>query len=61
MTGFIIEYQTKTNGLVVIDGTSVKYWESTGLPTFEGDLDGLEQCYPDVIKEMLKRGILRKV
>lgn len=61
MAGFIIEYQTKAGGLVVIDGTSVKYWIATGLPSFEGDLDGLEQVYPDVIKEMLKRGILRKV
>ena len=61
MTGFTMEYTTKRNELVVIEGAVVKYWAAEGLPTFEGDLEGLEKFAPSVIAEMLKRGIISSV
>ena len=61
MSGFTILYTTKADGLVEINGSYVKYWESTGLPTFESDMDAFAETYPQIVAEMVKRGILRKV
>lgn len=61
MPGFILEYTTRDGGLVVLEGASVKYWASTGLPTYEGGSEGFEVMYPSVVAEMLARKIIRKV
>ena len=61
MSGFTIEYQTKKNGLVIIECGNVKYWEGEGLPTYEGGLEGFETMYPSVVNELLEKGILRRV
>jgi len=55
MTGFIINYTTKADGLVQIEGQTVKYWKGTGLPDFEGDLDTFVKMYPDIRDEMVKK------
>ena len=61
MSNFILEYGTKAGGLVVIEAASVKYWAGTGLPTYEGDSEGFEKLYPEVVEEMLARKIIRRV
>lgn len=58
MTGFIINYTTKADGLVQIEGQTVKYWKGTGLPDFEGDLDTFVKMYPDIRDEMVKKKFL---
>jgi len=60
MVGFVIEYTTKNGGLVVIDGTNVKYWEGTGLPTYEGGTEGFDELYPQIVDEMEKRRIVSR-
>jgi hypothetical protein len=59
MPGFIVEYTTKSGGLVVIESGTVKYWKGEGLPQFEGDLFGLSEYAPEVVVEMIERGIVK--
>ena len=58
MPGFVIHYTTKTNGLVQIDGQTVKYWQGTGLPDFEGDLETFAETYPGIAGEMVRKKFL---
>lgn len=60
MSCMILEFETKAGGLVVIEGSAVKYWEGEGLPTFEGDLEGLAEMFPTVMKELLAKGIVKR-
>jgi hypothetical protein len=61
MPGFILEFTTKANGLVVLEGDNVKYWASTGLPTYEGGTEGFIELFPEVVAEMVKRGVISHV
>lgn len=61
MSGFILEYETKAGGLVVMEGDSMKYWAGTGLPTYEGGSEGFEELYPEVVEEMVARKIIKRV
>ena len=58
MSGFTMLYTTKAGGLVQIEGHIVKYWKGTGLPDYEGDMEGLEKTFPGVVAEMVKRKVL---
>lgn len=58
MPGFILEYTTKNGGFVVINGDDVKYWEGTGLPTYEGGSAGFHTMYPEVVAELMKRKLI---
>lgn len=60
MPGFTLEFTTKNDGLVVINGDDVKYWEGTGLPTYEGSAEGFDKLFPKVVDEMVKRGIVSR-
>lgn len=60
MPGFVVMYTTKAGGLVTLDGQYIKYWQTTGLPTFEGDLDTFAETYPSIIDEMVKKKFLER-
>lgn len=46
----ILEVSLKNGGLVELTGSTAKYWEGEGLPTYEGAIEGLPEC---VIAELL--------
>lgn len=48
------------DGYIELTGDSAKYWEGYGLPTFEGNLEGLSVAHPLVMQELIDRGIILK-
>lgn len=58
MAGMIIEFEFKDHALVVLEGSTAKFWLGEGLPTWEGPLDGFANEYPDRIAVLLKEGIV---
>ena len=38
---------------------SVKFWLGFGLHDFEGDWQGFDACYPDRMKHLLDKGIVK--
>ena len=59
MAGFTLEYTFKDDAFMELDGQNVKFWIGSGLPTYEGDLDGFAELYPERIAYLVKRGVLR--
>ena len=60
MSGFIGEYQTKTNGYVELDGQKVRFWEGAGPMTFSGTTEEFATAYPAVVEEMVQQRIIRQ-
>ena len=58
MPGFTLEFTTKNDGLVVINGDDVKYWKGTGIPTYEGSSEGFHEMYPEVVAELMERNLI---
>jgi hypothetical protein len=61
MSGFILEYTTKSGGFVEVAGDNVKYWVGTGLPDYEGSTEGFTEMYPAVVSEMINKGVISHV
>lgn len=60
MTGYmILEYEFKDMSFIEICGPNIKFWEGTGLPTYEGGWEGFETIYPSHIAELLKNKITK--
>ena len=55
----ILEFTFKDNAYAELSGDNIKFWEGTGLPTYEGGLDGFDELFPDRIAELLKNKIIR--
>ena len=56
----IIEFEFKDKAFAEVSGPNIKFWASTGLPTYEGGLQGFETLYPEYLNELLKNKIIRK-
>jgi hypothetical protein len=61
MAAMTLCYETKDGGLVELTGTFMKYWRGTGLPDYEGDIEGFQEVFPGVFKEMLKAGVIKRI
>ena len=59
MASMILEYTFKDDSFIQIENGTIKFWLSTGLPTYEGTWAGFEQVYPEHIAELLKNKIIR--
>lgn len=60
MQGYmILEFEFKDNAFAELSGSNIKFWASTGLPTYEGGLDGFETLYNGYFSELLKYKIIR--
>jgi len=57
---FIVNYVFKDDSEIEVDGQNVKYWISSGLPDYEGSLEGWVQMFPLHLNELLAKGILRE-
>ena len=57
-TGFMTMYHEFRDGSAVeLSGTNAKYWEGMGLPTYEGDIEGLPA---DVLEKLVKAKLVKK-
>ncbi len=61
MAQFQVEVTLKNNGLVLIQGSTFKYWKGTGLPDYEGGADGLEKMFPEVVKELIELKVVKEI
>jgi hypothetical protein len=48
------------SAIQIVGKNSVKAWQGSGLPCFEGDLDGLSDCFPDIFANAVKAKIIVK-
>ena len=59
MSGLILEIQMD-NAFVVLDGSKAQLWTGNGgLPVYDGELDGMQKAYPEIIERLLERGIIK--
>ena len=56
----ILEYEFKDNAFAELTGHDIKFWASTGLPTYEGSLTGFEELHNTHFKELLAKKVIRK-
>ena len=49
------------NAYAELTGPDIKFWAAQGLPTYEGGLDGFEECHPDYFAVLLKRKLVKRV
>jgi hypothetical protein len=62
MAGYMVLQSVLSNGgEVELIGPNVKYWAGTGLPDYEGGIDGLREAFPAVFAELLQRKLIREV
>lgn len=57
---FQVELTLEDGGLVILQGATVKYWETFGDPDYIGSLDGLHRAYPKVVKQLIDAGLVRE-
>lgn len=57
--GLILEYEFKDGALVALEGDDAKFWAGSGLPDYDGGLDGFAVLYPDRMAELIARKIIR--
>lgn len=55
----IIEYTFKDNAFAEVSGSSIKFWENTGLPNYEGSLDGFMLEYTHYMQELINNKVVR--
>jgi len=54
-----LSYEFKDGALVEEDGGIVKYWKGFGLHDFEGDWQSFSDCYPEQMRILLDKGIVK--
>ena len=55
----ILEFTFKDNAFAEISGSNIKFWASTGLPTYEGGLEGFETEFPVYFEELVKKKAIK--
>jgi len=55
----ILEYQFKDNAFAELSGSNIKFWLATGLPDYEGCLDGFKQVHPNYFQQLLDSKAIR--
>jgi hypothetical protein len=58
---FQTEVPLESGGLVLLQGNTVKYWESEGHADFIGSLQDLNIFHPRVMRELIAKGIVKEV
>ena len=46
---------------VELHGTDIKIWDGSGLPVYEGGLDGANELYPALFARLLADGYIRQI
>ena len=60
MHGYMtLEYEFKDNAFAELSGGSIKFWLNTGLPDYEGSLEGFKQVHPKYFQMLLDNKIIR--
>ena len=47
------------NAYAELTGPDIKFWAGQGLPTYEGGLDGFEECHPDYFAMLIERNLVK--
>ena len=55
----ILEYQFKDNAFAELSGSNIKFWKASGLPDYEGCLDGFKQVHPNYFQQLLDSKAIR--
>lgn len=55
----ILEFEFKDKAFAELSGDNIKFWASTGLPTYEGGLDGFEETHGEYFADLLKNKIIK--
>lgn len=56
----ILEANVKPHGFVELCGSTIKYWENEGLPTYEGSIEGFKEAHPEQFNELLERKLIKE-
>jgi len=51
----ILEFTFKDDAYAEISGPNIKYWIGTGLPDYEGSLDGFAKLFPLHMAELITK------
>jgi hypothetical protein len=49
------------NAYAELTGPDIKFWEGQGLATYEGGLDGFQECYPDRMAALIAAGCVKRI
>jgi hypothetical protein len=55
----IFDYEFPDNSCAELCGDNIKFWQGTGLPDFEGSLDGFKMEFPKYFKHLLDNNIVK--
>lgn len=56
----ILEYEFVDNAYAELYGRNIKFWLNTGLPDYEGSLEGFAKLFPKHFAELLTIKIIKK-
>jgi hypothetical protein len=60
MHGYItLEYEFADNAFAELCAGNIKFWLSTGLPDYEGSLEGFKQIHPQYFQLLLDNKVIR--
>ena len=60
MGHMILEHQFRDNAFAELSGSNIKFWKATGLPDYEGCLEGFSKVYPKYFQLLLDSKAIRQ-
>lgn len=61
MTGFMfLQYTFNDNAYAELASPDIKFWAGTGLPDYEGGIDGFKEVFPMHFEELLVNGLIKQ-
>jgi len=55
-----LEYEFTDNSYAELCGDNIKFWQGTGLPDFEGSIDGFKTEFPKYFKHLLDNNLVKE-